>query len=174
MSARNLALAGGAIVAMLAAPAAADECSDHRAAFVLYEAASRASMEHSAELAEDMSRFDERHRPEYVEAELRAYRALDDAAREVRRTIAIDPAHEAEAVAIHAIVAARDTIELARHLTLRVPGATSPANRAAFLSGGPTLGTAFGKLSAAFRDAKAAYHDALHFVCIERDFERER
>ena len=173
MSARSLALSGGATVAMLAAPAAADECSDYRATFVLSEAASRASMEHSAELAEDMSRFDERHRPEYVEAELHAYRALDDAARAVRPTIAIDPAREAEAVAVHAIVAVRDTIEFARYLTLRVPGVTSPANKV-FLSGGPTLGTAFGKLSAAFRDAKAAYCDALHFICFARDFEPER
>ena len=114
------------------------------------------------------------NRPEYVEAEIRAYRALDDAARAVRRTISIDPAHEAEAIAVHAIVAARDTIELARYLTLRIPGATSPASRAAFLSGGPTLADAFGKLSEAFRVAKAAYHDALHFICFERDFERER
>ena len=80
MSARSLALAGSTIVAILAIPAAADECSDYRAAFVLSEAASRASTEHSAWLAEDMSRFHERHRPEYGEAELRAYRALADAA----------------------------------------------------------------------------------------------
>ena len=126
-------------------------------------------MEH---LAKNVSRFAERHGAEYVKAELRAYRAVDDAARAVRRTI--DPAHEAEAVAVHAIVAARDTIELARYLTLRVPGATSPASRAAFLSGGPTLADASGKLSEAFRVAKAAYHDALHFICFERDFERER
>ena len=59
-------------------------------------------MEHSAWLAEDMSQFHELYRPEYGEAEHRAYRALGDAARDVQRTI--DPAHKAEAVAIHAIV----------------------------------------------------------------------
>ena len=173
MSARSLALAGSAIVAMLAAPAAADECSDYRAAFVLYEAASQASLEHSAWLAEDMSKIHERHRPEYGEAELRAYHALNDAARAVQRTIDRET-HEGAAVAIHAIVAARDALDLARYLTVRVPGAASPVWQAAFQSGGPTLGGAFVKLSEAFSDTKAAYHDALHFLCFERDFERER
>ena len=76
MSARSLALANGAIVAMLAAPAAAEECGDYRAGFVLSEAASRASGEHSARVAEDMPQCDGRHRPDYGEAELRAH--LDD------------------------------------------------------------------------------------------------
>ena len=167
------AVSRGVLLTALTGPAAADECRDYRATFVLYEAALQASMDHAAELAEDWSTFDERHRPEFVEAELRAFRALNDAARAVQRTI--DPeTHEGTAVAIHAITAARDTVELARHLTLRVPGATSPVTRAAFRAGGPTLGTAFGKLSEAFSDVKAAYHDALHFVCFERDLARER
>ena len=140
------------------APVKADECSDYRAAFVLYEAAKRASTEHI-----------DSGEPKYVEAEFRAYHALGDAARAVRRTI--DSDHEAARVAIHAIVSARDNIELARYLTIRVP--RSPASRAAFLSRGSTLGIAHSKLSEAFREVKAAYHEALHFICFERDFERE-
>ena len=41
MSARSLALAAGAIVAMLATPVVADECSDQRAAFMLHESTKR-------------------------------------------------------------------------------------------------------------------------------------
>ena len=41
MSARSLALAAGAIVAMLPTPVAADECSDYRAAFMLHYSAIR-------------------------------------------------------------------------------------------------------------------------------------
>ena len=161
----------GVLLAVLATPVAADECSDYRTAFVLYEAALQASMDHAQWLAEDISRMHERSRPEYDEAELRTFRALDDAARAVQRTID----DEAKAVVIHAIVAARDTVELARHLTVRAPpGPLSPASKAAYQSGGPTLATAFAKLSTAFRETKAAYHDALHFVCFERDFEREQ
>ena len=96
MSARRPALADGAIVAMLAAPVAADECSDYRAGFVLSEAASRASREHSAQVAEDMAQFDGRHRPEYGEAELRAH--LDDNALQARRRGGCGPDGEGDGV----------------------------------------------------------------------------
>ena len=92
---------------MLAVPVAADECSDYRAGFVLSEAASRASSEHSAQVAEDMAQFDGRHRPEYGEAELRAH--LDDNALQAAAEEAAGPMAKAMGFKAELPHCARDT-----------------------------------------------------------------
>ena len=165
------AVSRGVLLAALAGPVAADECSDYRAAFVLHEAAAEAGMDYAEWLAEDTSRlFDERYRSEFDEAERRTFLALNDAARAVQRTID----HEATATAIHAIATARDAVGLARHLNVRADALSPASLAAARRAGEPSPGSVFLKLSTAFSDMRAAYHDALHFVCFERDFSREQ
>ena len=60
------------------------------------------------------------------------------------------------------------------HLTVRELGALSPANLVASRAGEPAPAAAYAKLATAFRDTKAACHDALPFVCFERGCGRER
>ena len=162
----SVILAAGAMLTMLAGPVAADECSDYRSAFVLYEAAKRAIVEHPTTFDLDRLLIKEAPGPEYFEAQRRALLALDDAARALRRTID----DEAAAVAVDTIDAARVAINVALQRDRDWAGPIIDAN---IKSGGtvadlgPHFARAFGKLIEAYGAATAAYHHALHFVCRE-------
>ena len=153
-----------AFLAALAGPASADECSDYRAAFVLHEAAKRATREVPYIHDPDTGRVtnEAQLRPFHV-AEDRARRALYDVARAVQRRL--DDA--AAAAAIEAIEAAQDAIWAAIERIDDWPVFDDARRR----EPGLTLrdlthyGMPRANLAEAWHASTAAYHHALHLAC---------
>ena len=146
------------LVATLAVPAAADECSDYRIAYVLHETALRVLREATREiLREDPTRG---AGPEYYEAEERAERDLHKAAGAVR--LSLDD--EAAAGAIDAIDAARFRTGVALKRWVRY---RSDESRAAGWIESPGARSAWPELREAERALNAARHQALLHVCRE-------
>ena len=156
----RLALACGAVVAMLGGPLAADECSDYRTAFLLYEVAEQAWRKH----------FDTPH----LHAMNRARSDLHDATRAVRRAIADAPPAIPESIAdkpgaaAAAATDAIDAIDAVRAAIVEAARRVSKWNELSSIVGQGGMPYLYGSLTGAGEKALAAYHEALHSVCRAR------
>lgn len=166
----RLALACGAVAAMLGGPLAADECSDYRVAGVRYEAAGQAFDDRFAAMVPIGERATSKDKAElapYEEEQNRALRALEEAARAVRRSLD----DEAAVATIDAIQAARVALKVAwqreRDWTDPILSVSIDNPRGTIADLGPHFGRAFWKLNEAYGAATAAYYHALHFACRE-------
>ena len=161
----RLVLACGAVVAMLGGPVSADECSDHRAASVLYHAADKALTDFrdtlSLEDMRDSATMGEKLAP-YHGALNSARRVREEAAIALRFTID----DEIAATAIDAILSAWVGIEQAYE---RVSDWNSRSPDSGNVGSRVRIAAASFELQEAAWKAGRAYYFALRSICLQRE-----